>query len=305
MSITEFLNTPDCALLVSIDGDIELIIKQHETPTRAIVERFPLGPVANVDAVMALVSMIHTQGTCPSTAPLPPTQQPALPAPGNAIVCAVCDKTFKSPSGLATHRRLAHTDEPVAQQHVCSCGRAYHYPSDLARHQKTCRGRIYKAQEPVACDLCDRTFTTRVGLATHKARVHTGSTRSTRKKTEASPEPAAQAPATPAPAEAAPVTPESTDAPQAVLVDLPLVTAPPIAFEDPRLRKAAPVASGICETCHEPLISHDECDVCTTLIGPGHATEQPVFVSGLDLCHDCAREQVMRRRAELRKEAAA
>lgn len=306
MGIAEFLDAPDSALLIAIDGDVNLVTTHHETETRTIIDRFPLGPVANVDAVLALLGahgLLKTPGVTPISTPtpmaLPETQQPALPAPKTerSHICPECGKSFSRPGHVERHMRQVHseTTSPTPQrkrEYRCPiCNYPFRYPSDLKRHEPNCRART---EPPVQCDQCDRTFETPHALRIHKARAHTGSTWSTRRKAKTKP----GAPDVPAQAASAAAMPAPAPLPVMPAID-------DVASVAVSKQTTSVVADGVCPVCFKPLVSHDECDRCGTFIGPGHPTERPIYVSGLDLCQDCARAHSIARKNELAAQIAA
>lgn len=140
MDIAEFLDAPNGAVLVAINGGVELVTIRHETPTRTILERFPLGQVVNVDAVLALLD--HAQRAPAVRAPTiaapreTPQARPALaaPTPDRPYPCSTCDKRFKRGSELIRHQRAVHgmTERDL----VCpTCGHLCLGTSGLAIHQ--------------------------------------------------------------------------------------------------------------------------------------------------------------------------
>jgi len=354
MGIAEFLDAPDSALLIAIDGDVNLVTTHHETETRTIIDRFPLGPVANVDAVLALLGMqglLQTQTIAPVAPALPEKQQPALPAPqsdrpyvcddcgkgfgdrwnlkrhrtrmhgvadaeqlpgeSSEFRCPECPQSFVKKRALGMHRLRMHgvhakpRRKPITGEHACpDCDARFETPLTLSMHQM----KVHRIQPPpalmavtapasqaapenqnppatpevateVACDLCNRTFKSQHALSVHKARAHTGSTWSTRPKADKPqelPEPASE--------------PIVATAPSIPSID----DVPPVHH-----RKAAVLADGSCPVCHEPLLTHEKCEGCGVLVGPGHETERSIFITGADYCRDCARGRIAARKAEL------
>lgn len=139
MGIAEFLDAPDGAVLVAINGEVELVTTHHETATKLTIERFPLGPVVAPAAVMALLG---SQGVLPATVvPTPalpverparaPRQSPVLAPPpeDRPSVCGVCGKGFKSASRLIAHERAVHAAMAAAKDD---------YPCPVCGHP--CRG---------------------------------------------------------------------------------------------------------------------------------------------------------------------
>lgn len=236
MGIAEFLDAPDGAVLVAINGEVELVTTHHESATKLTIERFPLGPVVAPAAVMALLGAqgFATAQRAPEpvlAAPRAAARQPALvaPAPAGVHICPECGKTFRQPGGLGSHRAKLHG---------------------------------VKGQGPYQ----------RKGPPGASAAV------------AASVTPLAPEPPTPVPLDVAP------------LSESPVASEPAISKD--RKVKGTPVADGVCPVCHEPLVTHEQCDGCGVLIGAAHVTERGVFIGGATYCRDCAETRMARRRAE-------
>lgn len=149
MGIAEFLDAPDGAVLVAINGEVELVTTHHETSTKLTIERFPLGPVVAPAAVMALLG---SQGMLPATVvPTPalphpegtrrparaPRQSPVLAPPpeDRPAVCGVCGKGFKRASQLIRHERVMHGADAAKDDLPCPvCGHPCRGSSGLRIH---------------------------------------------------------------------------------------------------------------------------------------------------------------------------
>ena len=75
-------------------------------------------------------------------------------------VCSVCDKIFSQSGNLATHKKIAHSEE---KPHKCStCGKRFKLRSYLTVHL-----RIHSVERPYSCTLCDKSFRHSSNLASH------------------------------------------------------------------------------------------------------------------------------------------
>ena len=297
MNITELLETPDGAVLAAIGGEVALVTMRHETANKVTIERFPLGASTSVDAVLQLLGTHGFSSREPALVAVP-VETPALPAPAGAYTCPECGRGFTKATGLGSHRKAVHgvagkggyVAVSVPGEYTCpECPATFAKPRALSMH----RYRVHSVQgrqrrEPVTgdhqCATCEARFETPMALDMHQMKVHRV--------------PPPTAVAMVAAVESA-MTPESIEAPAPVSLDV----APrseahsESVMKDRKVR--ATIADGSCPVCHEPLLTHEACDGCGVLVGPGHETEHRVFISGADYCRDCARARIVARKAEL------
>jgi hypothetical protein len=292
MGIAEFLDAPDSALLIAVDGEVELVTTKHETATRLIIERFPLGPVANVNAVRALLD-------------LPVEAEVVRPAPqlvdtgaddAPALVCPECGRGFAKTTGLGSHRKVVHGVAgkggwvAAPGDFACpDCPATFAKQRALGMHRLRRHGVNREPRRaPVTgehqCATCEARFETPMALDMHEMKVHR------------LPPPTAVAMAA---AVATPDDSESIPAPTPVPLDVAPLSESPVKSRRQPTPKLAPVADGVCPMCHEPMVTHEQCDGCDVLIGPNHGTTHGTFISGANYCRDCAEARIVARKAEL------
>jgi hypothetical protein len=295
MDITELLETPDGAVLAAIGGEVALVTMRHETVNKVTIERFPLGAVAGVDAVLSLLGAHGFANREPAIAAAP-VETPALPAPDGVYVCPECGRSFAKTTGLGSHRKVVHGIAgkggyvAAPGDFACpDCPQTFAKPRALSMH----RFRVHGVQQeprraPItgdhACTDCEARFETEMALDMHQMKMHRV------------PPPTAFAVVA---AVAAPVTPETLEPPPPVSLDVTPTSESHSALPTKDRKVRAMIADGSCPVCHEPLLTHESCDGCGVLIGPEHVTTHGVFVSGATYCRDCAEARIAARRAEL------
>jgi hypothetical protein len=323
MDITEFLETPDGAVLAAIGGEVTLVTMRHENANKVTIERFPLGAVAGVDAVLQLLGTHGFSNREPAL-----TATPALPTVDDRpYACTECTQRFARKDSLTRHRQRVHGHGVGSASHLCpECGQGFARTQGLGVHRKAAHG-VASAGPPrsapgdYACPECEQTFAKKRALGMHRLRVH-GVHREPRRapvsgehqcatcearfeteialdmhqmKVHRVPPPSAlMAAAVAAPDDSASILP-----PPSVSLDVAPASESPMKPERQKPAKTAMIADGTCPVCHEPLVTHEQCDGCDVFIGPSHATMHGMFISGGIYCRDCAETRIAARRAEL------
>ena len=107
-----------------------------------------------------------------TSAPLSPTRQPitiqitndVTPEKRRVHACSVCNRKFKTSSGLISHMRR-HTGE---RPYTCrTCGQSFSDRSTIAKHRRTHTGT-----KPYTCDVCGRDFSQSGNMLRHKISIH-------------------------------------------------------------------------------------------------------------------------------------
>lgn len=295
MNITELLETPDGAVLAAIGGEVALVTMRHETVNKVTIECFPMGAVAGVDAVLSLLGAHGFSNREPAIAAAP-VETPALPPPDDhPHVCPECGRGFAKTTGLGSHRKTVHAVAgkggyvAAPGDFACpDCPATFAKSRALGMHRLRRHGvhrepRRAPVSGEYGCAECPARFETELALSMHALKVHRI-------------QPAPVVVVVPVESPSAPV---SILPPAPVSLDVAPVLEPPVTPKRQKTRNPAMVVDGSCLVCHEPLLTHEACDGCGVLVGPGHETEHRVFISGADYCRDCARARIVARKAEL------
>lgn len=83
--------------------------------------------------------------------------------------CSVCEKSFRTPGGLSSHKKTKHNEGRCTANYTCEfCGRSFKCRTTLANHLTQHTG-----VKPFDCKDCSKKFSTATALATHRNH-HTG-----------------------------------------------------------------------------------------------------------------------------------
>jgi hypothetical protein len=159
---------------------------RHETVNKVTIERFPLGAVAGVDAVLQLLGAHGFANREPAIA-VAPMETPALPAPAVPAlphVCPECGRGFAKTTGLGSHRKtcmgspgkvggsphLVTLRAPTARRRSRSNARW----ACTACASTVCTGSHVVRQSPVSMPVptCEARFETPMALDMHQMKVH-------------------------------------------------------------------------------------------------------------------------------------
>ena len=84
------------------------------------------------------------------------------------LVCATCDKVFKSIRGLQIHQGKVHSDASTSPR--CKiCEKTFSTLKNMKSHFKI----IHLNEKSFPCDLCQKSFVTNAYLKRHKVALHT------------------------------------------------------------------------------------------------------------------------------------
>ena len=128
-------------------------------------ESSPLGAVAGT-------SPVPSTPVSRSRDDLPAESTPVVKIPDKNTSCPCCGNVTGKLSGLIEHLKRAHGKKKILFQ-CARCGRTDVKHHSIACHFPKCKGPVEASPERSwKCEVCEKTFETKIGLGQHKRLVH-------------------------------------------------------------------------------------------------------------------------------------